>query len=288
MAVTGGTAITGRCCTHAARQGFVIIPTPLAAPAHRQVVHGALAGRGKLARQRLREGAADRIDDPAAGLHVAGGDRGRRQGVDQATLRRLDRNALQGAMTGRCMCRHQAAENVENGRRGHRHGAIQVAFDLRCGAGKVHLDAVIMHTDRDPDRDIRVTMTVIVQVVLKPVLPMRDTGQALLYQRLRPALQTVLLLLEAGRTDKPDQFLQTSRAEQIGCDLGVEIPPRRVGPGQLPQYGLEENLIHFGIPHQQRRRDQDTLFGQHAADGHGARGIRADVRVVCPVGAKTG
>ena len=117
-----------------------------------QVVHRSLALGG------CRRGAGERLDhqvgDPARGLHVAGGDGGRRARVQQASLGRDHLDRAEGAGGGRRLGVGEHADGEEGGRLRDRQGAVEVAVDLGIGAGEVERQPVGLDPRGDPQADV--------------------------------------------------------------------------------------------------------------------------------------
>ena len=79
--VHSGHAPPVRCSAFTTAQGLVVAERRVSAGAEQQVVHGALARRRHSVRDCLGEGAQQHVDDPLAGLDIAGGGRRGKCGV---------------------------------------------------------------------------------------------------------------------------------------------------------------------------------------------------------------
>ena len=243
-----------------------------------QVVHRPLAlGRG-------RRGARERLDhqvgDPARGLHVAGGDRGRRPRVQQASLGRDHLDRAEGARGGRRLGVGEHADGEEGGRLGDRQGAVEVAVDLRIGAGEVERQPVRVDPGGDPQADVaRLAAGVRLHQVLGLVRAVGQLGEP----GARAALGVVEDLRHPG-AKHPDavparQLEQATLAGQVGGPLRAQVGEPLARVAHLGGKARQPVVVGPG------GRDHHALVLEPGRAGrHPGRGRPADVRVMGAAG----
>ena len=290
MAVHRRQAVAVAVGAHAAGHGFVVIPGPravLAALPHRQVVHGALAGGGNFARQRLGQGPQHHVDDPRAGLHVAGGHRARAARVDQAAHRRRQRDRPEQAGAGQRVVRQQAAETVVGGGRRHRQRAVDIAAHLVGGAGEVQLGAAPLYPQGDHQRDVEQPLAVVVHHVAEAVLAVGQVRQSLAHAPLAIGVEGVQGRAQRLQAALADQRRQPPGARLAGTGLGGEIGEPGHVQGQLvalaePRQPAAQRQLPIAFALEPLRGDHQPLLVQGPGHRHGAGAVRADIGVVGP------
>ena len=267
--------------THATTDRLVVVPGALrSGAADRQVVHAAVTGRRYAQRDGLSQRAEDHIDHTRAGLDVAGRHRRRLACVQQAALRHIQHDRPESTRTGRGLGRHQAAKHVIDSCGRHRERTVDVSRDLRGRAAEIRDNALVGDGQGDLDRDIPVSLAVVVEAIGKGVAARRDVGQRRPRQALGVVVQRHDALAEFRNAVTGDKPAQARRAGPVGRQLSGEITlgfGAVAGRLRQPLHYLRQQMV---AAHQVHRLNHHTFVIEPGRDRHRPRRSRADIRMV--------
>lgn len=213
-----------------AAEGLVVgegAPAQRVEAADRHVVHRALARGRDPVRQRGGQRAEDDVDDPLAGLDVAGGDRGGRAGVEQRAEGGDDAQRREGAGVDRCVA-EQAGDGVVDRGFGDGEGGVDPTGGLRGRAAEVRHHVVPV--DRHGHRDLQGPRAA--AVVVEPIgmvetavrqRGQQGTGAALAVGQERVARGGERVGIRRQKLGQP------LVAHMMGGELGLEVAPPLVG-----------------------------------------------------------
>jgi hypothetical protein len=225
------------------------------------------------------EGAVQRVGDAAGRLDVAGHHRGRRARVEHAAFRHDDVQRLQAAGVERDGVVDQRAEDVEHRRGGDGTRGVEVAVELRAGAGEVDHRAAGRGIHAHRHLHLR---AVVQRQRERAVLQLRD-GAA--HAFLGVVLHVAHVGGHGGVAVLGHQRLQFAHALLVGGDLRAQVGQvllrvaRGVRAGLQPREQL--GLAERALPHQRQVVEQHALFADVARERrHRAGRDAADVGMV--------